>query len=101
MISKKGRSHPRAREKISDAEKSIEKTIEYQVSEKLETERQTLTRLWVKRKAQIQGVIESSAGMYGDLQRIAGQEIREIEGLELAVLESTANETPVSSKDAW
>ena len=34
------------------------------------------------------------------LKGIAGQEIREIEGLELAVLESTTNETPVSSKDA-
>ena len=40
-----------------------------------------MTRLWAKRQEQIQGVIEATAGMYGDLQGIAGKTLQEIEGL--------------------
>jgi hypothetical protein len=40
-----------------------------------------------KREAQIQGVIESTVGLYGDLQGIAGCALAEIEGLELPLLE--------------
>lgn len=40
------------------------------------------------RQAQIEGVIESTIGMYGDLQGIAGRAIQEIERLELPLLES-------------
>jgi hypothetical protein len=53
----------------------------------LDRERKTMTRLWAKREAQIQGVIESTVGMYGDLQGIAGREIQEIEGLQLPLLQ--------------
>jgi Uncharacterized protein conserved in bacteria (DUF2130). len=38
-------------------------------------------------ESQIHGVIESTVGMYGDLQGIAGQAIQEIEGLDLPLLE--------------
>lgn len=58
----------------------------------LDRERKTMTRLWAKREAQIQGVIESTVGMYGDLQGIAGSAIQEIEGLELPLLESRDTE---------
>jgi hypothetical protein len=54
----------------------------------LDRERKSMTRLWAKREAQIQGVIESTVGMYGDLQGIAGQAFQEIEGLEAPLLES-------------
>lgn len=54
----------------------------------LEKERKTMTRLWAKREEQIRGVIESTAGMYGDLQGIAGKSLQEIEGLEVKLLES-------------
>ncbi len=54
----------------------------------LDRERKSMTRLWAKREAQIQGVIESTVGMYGDLQGIAGQALQEIEGLESPLLES-------------
>jgi hypothetical protein len=47
-----------------------------------------MTRLWAKREAQIRGVIESTAGMYGDLQGIAGKTLQEIEGLEMRLLDS-------------
>lgn len=75
----------------------VEKFSEMQKD--LEQERRAMTRLWAKGQAQIEGTIESSAGMYGDLQGIAGQEIQEIEGLELTALESAMNETPVFSED--
>ncbi len=47
----------------------------------LDKERKTMTRLWAKREMQIQGVIESTVGMYGDLQGIAGRALPEIESL--------------------
>lgn len=39
----------------------------------LNREKKAMTRLWAKREAQIQGVIISTVGMYGDLQGIAGR----------------------------
>lgn len=54
----------------------------------LDKERKTMTRLWAKREEQIRGVIESTAGMYGDLQGIAGKTLQEIEGLCLPMLET-------------
>jgi hypothetical protein len=54
----------------------------------LDRERKTMTRLWAKREAQIQGVVESTVGMYGDLQGIAGKAFKEIEGLETPLLEA-------------
>lgn len=48
----------------------------------LDRERKTMTRLWAKREEQIRGVIESTVGMYGDLQGIAGRALQELESLE-------------------
>jgi hypothetical protein len=45
-----------------------------------------VTKLWAKREEQIRGVVDSTAGMYGDLQGIAGKSLHEIEGLSLAAL---------------
>ncbi len=53
----------------------------------LDRERKTMLRLWSKREMQIQGVIESTVGMYGDLQGIAGRALPEIEGLELPLID--------------
>lgn len=61
-------------EKFSDMQQDLEK------------ERKTMTRMWAKREAQIRGVVESTAGMYGDLQGIAGKTLQEIEGLDLRLL---------------
>lgn len=52
----------------------------------LEKERKQMTRLWAKREEQIRGVIESTAGMYGDLQGIAGRSLQEISGLSMPAL---------------
>lgn len=53
----------------------------------LEKERKVMTRLWAKREEQIRGVIESTVGMYGDLQGIVGRSMQEIEGLEMRLLD--------------
>jgi hypothetical protein len=59
----------------------------------LDKERKTMTRLWAKREEQIKGVIETTVGMYGDLQGIAGRTMQEIEGLETRLLETRLLET--------
>jgi hypothetical protein len=55
--------------------------------EDLDRERKSMTRLWAKREEQIRGVIEATAGMYGDLQGIAGKSLQEIEGLNVKMIE--------------
>ncbi len=59
--------------------------------EDLDKERKTMTRLWAKREEQIRGVIESTAGMYGDLQGIAGKTLQEIDGLDMPLLPQDAD----------
>jgi len=51
------------------------------MQEDLEKERRAMTKHWAKREEQIRGAIEATAGMYGDLQGIAGKSLHEIEGL--------------------
>jgi hypothetical protein len=53
----------------------------------LDRERKAMMRLWAKREEQIRGVIEATAGLYGDLQGIAGGSLLEIEGLEIPLLD--------------
>jgi hypothetical protein len=73
---------PRFRHRI---EAIVEKFTDMQAD--LERERKTMTKLWSRRELQIRGVIESTAGMYGDLQGIAGRTLQEIEGLDYPLLE--------------
>lgn len=74
---------PRFRHRI---EAIVEKFSDMQSD--LDKERKATTRLWAKREAQIRGVIESTVGMYGDLQGIAGKSFQEIDGLDMQLLES-------------
>jgi hypothetical protein len=67
---------PRFRNRI---EAIVEKFTDMQVD--LDRERKTMIRLWAKREEQLKGVLDSSAGLYGDLQGIAGRAMSEIEGL--------------------
>lgn len=53
----------------------------------LDRERKAMTRLWAKREEQIKGAVEAMAGMYGDLQGIAGRTMQEITGLDLLQIE--------------
>jgi hypothetical protein len=52
----------------------------------LDKERKTMTKLWARRAEQIRCVVESTAGMYGDLQGIAGKTLQEIEGLNIKLI---------------
>jgi hypothetical protein len=67
---------PRFRQRI---EAIVEKFSDMQTD--LGRERKAMTRLRAKREEQIRGVIESTVGMYGDLQGIAGRTLEEIDGL--------------------
>ncbi|MAT70339.1 MAG: hypothetical protein CMJ58_12540 [Planctomycetaceae bacterium] len=58
------------------------------MQEDLEKERRTMTRMWAKREEQLRLVVDATAGMYGDLQAIAGAGLAEIEGLAAPLLES-------------
>ena len=53
----------------------------------LNKERKVITKQWAKRDQQITKVLETTVGMYGDLQGIAGKSLAEIEGLSVECLE--------------
>jgi hypothetical protein len=57
------------------------------MKEDLDKEKKAITKQWAKREEQIDRVMRSTVGMYGDLQGIAGKTIQEIEGLDLKALE--------------
>ena len=46
-----------------------------------------MARLWAKREGQIQGVLDSMTGMWGDLQGIAGKALPEISSLDMPLIE--------------
>jgi hypothetical protein len=48
----------------------------------LDRERKAMVRIWAKREEQLKSVIDSSAGLYGDLQGIAGRALPEIDSLD-------------------
>jgi Uncharacterized protein conserved in bacteria (DUF2130) len=73
---------PRFRHRI---EAVVERFSDMQAD--LDRERKTMMRLWAKREEQIRGVVESTAGLYGDLQGIAGRSLLEIDGLASPLLD--------------
>lgn len=62
------------------------------MQEDLDKEKKAILKQWAKREEQIDRVMQATAGMYGDLQGIAGKTIQEIEGLELRALNPPAHE---------
>jgi hypothetical protein len=62
----------------------------------LEKERRAMQRAWAKREQQIQGIITATSGMWGDMQGIAGQSLKEIEGLEFDGIEAIEDRSPGS-----
>ena len=56
------------------------------MQEDLDKEKKAIIKQWAKREEQIDRVMQATAGMYGDLQGIAGKTIQEIEGLELRAI---------------
>ncbi|MET4260945.1 hypothetical protein ABIC09_005910 [Bradyrhizobium sp. S3.12.5] len=58
--------------------------------EDLDRERKFMGRQWAKRETQILSVVESTVGMVGDLQAIAGKSMPEIPSLDMPLLEGSA-----------
>ena len=56
----------------------------------LDRERKMMMRMWAKREEQLKGVLDSTAGLYGDLQGIAGRAMADIESLDVLMIESTS-----------
>ena len=77
---------PRFRHRV---EAIVEKFSEMQSD--LERERRATLKMWAKREQQIRGVIEATAGMYGDLQGIAGKALEEIDGIALPMIEARSD----------
>lgn len=63
----------------------------------LAKEKKAITKHWAKREKQIENVMVSTVGMWGDLHGIAGKTMQEIEGLEILHLE--AGESDSNSSD--
>ncbi|MEI6239634.1 MAG: DUF2130 domain-containing protein [Planctomycetia bacterium] len=70
---------PRFRQRVTAIMEKFE-----EMSADLVKERATMTKLWSRREMQIQAVLSATAGMYGDLQGIAGQAIETIEALDIS-----------------
>lgn len=51
------------------------------MNEDLDREKKAIMKQWAKREEQIDRVMQSTVGMYGDLQGIAGKSLQEIKGL--------------------
>jgi hypothetical protein len=73
---------PRFRQRV---EAIVEKFSD--MKDDLDKEKKFMTKQWAKRETQIGAVVESTAGMYGDLQGIAGKSLAEITGLDVPLLE--------------
>jgi len=59
----------------------IEKITE--LRDDLDKERKSLTKQWAKREQGLEVMVTALAGMYGDVQGLAGQSMKELEGLRL------------------
>jgi hypothetical protein len=78
---------PRFRQRVGAI---VEKFTEMRAD--LDRERKAMTKLWAKREGQISGVLDTTAGMIGDLQGIAGKALKEIDGFELPGIEDKRDE---------
>lgn len=58
------------------------------MNDDLVAEKKAIQKQWAKREAQIDRLMQSTVGLYGDLQGIAGKGIEEIEGLGFPALDS-------------
>lgn len=74
---------PRFRQRIQAI---IERFADMQID--LENERKAMIRIWAKREEQLRVVIESTVGMYGDLQGITGKTLQEIDSFDTRLLSS-------------
>ena len=60
----------------------------------LSAEKRALQKQWAKRETQLERLVSSTVGMYGDLQGIAGRSLEEIEGLDVLALAPPGGSPP-------
>jgi hypothetical protein len=70
------------------------------MSDDLLREKKAALKQWAKRETQISRAVEAAAGMFGELQGIAGQSLKEIDGLEVPLLEAFVESETDSVTDA-
>jgi hypothetical protein len=63
----------------------------------LDCEKRSMQKQWAKREKQLDGLVLGTAGLYGDLQGIAGKSMPEVEGL---TLPQNAAPSPIISCEA-
>lgn len=80
---------PRFRHRV---EAIVERFSEMQ--DDLNRERRATMRQWAKREQQLQSVIDTTSGLYGDLQGIAGRAMAEIETLSMPLLGAADEDAP-------
>ena len=59
-----------------------------------------MTRAWAKRESQLISVVDSTMGMHGDLQGIAGKAMPEIESLEIPLLDGPEQSAALTAVSA-
>lgn len=59
------------------------------MQEDFAAEKKSIHKQWAKRETQLDRMMHSTVGMYGDLQGIAGKSVQEIEALELLTVNSS------------
>ena len=69
----------------SRVEAIVEKFSEAQ--EDLLKEKKWMNKMWARREKQLEGVINSTVGMYGDLEGLAGSAMPQIESLEVPLID--------------
>ena len=62
--------------------------------QELEAEKRALNTCWKKREKQLERVLLSTSGLYGDLQGIIGSTLPQIEGMSLGALEAEGKALP-------
>jgi hypothetical protein len=50
-----------------------------------------MMRMWAKREEQFKGVLDSTAGLYGDVQGIAGRAMPEVASLDVLMIEASVD----------
>jgi len=67
----------------------------------LDKERKLMTRAWAKRESQLISAIDSTMGMHGDLQGIAGQAMPEIDNLDIPLLDGPEQSAAKDFCNIW
>ncbi len=66
----------------------------------LEAEKRALTKHWAKRARRLEMLMNGTAGMYGDLQGLAGRSMPELHGLQIPQLGEGMDLTPSDGSEA-